>query len=356
MEVVYMLTISEQEIIDKYVDEKYYDKDKLIKYLNMHSVVGNEIFSYCDKHNNGNNTTTYSTWLDSEIGYKPLSTSVFVKRIPFYFYTRDVKDTDIENMGILHYIYSSAWDYRKDEIDIKEIYSALEYMFYSLKLPLNRIFSYWINQTGYVSGDGFFKWNHYLHLCEQLGKDDYFPERFIASYNEVLEEVGLPPIIYEISECGLGEAFYRNGTMIEFEGSFPCDENGNPIMKWIGIKATNIKSVTCSSQKSKRGYLKISITPNTIIQVLNFYNTQEDDEDYWYQVYAGPKTMQFDYTVLKDRRKALGFTQQQVADAVETTVRTYQKWESGDTTPDGHFLIRLLNWLDIPDIQNVIKY
>ena len=53
-------------------------------------------------------------------------------------------------------------------------------------------------------------------------------------------------------------------------------------MKWIGIKATNIKSVTCSSEKSKRGYLKISITPNTIIQVLNFYNTQEDNEDYWF--------------------------------------------------------------------------
>ncbi len=66
--------------------------------------------------------------------------------------------------------------------------------------------------------------------------------------------------------------------------------------------------------------------------------------------------MQFDYTILKERRKKLGFTQQEVADAVETTVRTYQKWESGETTPDGHFLIRLLNWLDIPDIQNTIEY
>lgn len=81
-----------------------------------------------------------------------------------------------------------------------------------------------------------------------------------------------------------------------------------------------------------------------------------DDDDYWYQVYAGPQTMQFDYSVLKEKRKKLGFTQQQVADAVETTVRTYQKWESGETTPDGHFLIRLLNWLDIPDIQNAIEY
>lgn len=25
-------------------------------------------------------------------------------------------------------------------------------------------------------------------------------------------------------------------------------------------------------------------------------------------------------------------------------------------TPDGYFLLMLLNWLDIPDIQNVVKY
>ena len=96
--------------------------------------------------------------------------------------------------------------------------------------------------------------------------------------------------------------------------------------------------------------------PSTIIHVLNFYNYSDDKEDYWYQVYAGPLTMQLDYKILKEQRKQFGFTQKQVADAVGTTVRTYQKWESGETTPDGHFLLRLLNWLDIPDIQNAIKY
>ena len=52
----------------------------------------------------------------------------------------------------------------------------------------------------------------------------------------------------------------------------------------------------------------------------------------------------------------LKYTQKQVADAVGTSVRTYQKWESGETTPDGHFLIRLINWLDILNIQETIKY
>ena len=62
------------------------------------------------------------------------------------------------------------------------------------------------------------------------------------------------------------------------------------------------------------------------------------------------------FTVLKERRKKLKFTQQEVADALGATVRTYQKWENGDTTPDGHYLLRLMNWLDIPDAQYAVKY
>ena len=66
--------------------------------------------------------------------------------------------------------------------------------------------------------------------------------------------------------------------------------------------------------------------------------------------------MRFDYTILKDRRLKMKLTQQQVADAVETSIRTYQKWESGETTPDGHYLLRLMNWLDIYNIQDAVKF
>ncbi|MCI9127625.1 MAG: helix-turn-helix transcriptional regulator [Eubacterium sp.] len=348
-----MLTKKELEIIEEYVDEEFYDKEKLIKYLSIHDVVGNEVFSYCDRQKGGK--STYSSWLDYEAGYDPLPVSTFVKRIPFYFYARDVKDMDVKNMGTLHYLYSTSI-VEDENLGNHKIYTALEYAFYSLKLPLNRIFSYWINQTGYVEGNGFFQWIHYLQLCEKLGIEEYFPERFIVAYNEVLEAAGLEPIIYEIDECGLGAPFIRNGTRLEFEGRFPCDSDGSPIMKWIGIKTTNIKSIRCNCEKSKRGNLIIEIMPSTKIHVLNFYNYSDDTEDYWYQVYAGPLTMEFDYKILKKQRKLFNFTQRQVAEAIGTTVRTYQKWESGETTPDGRFLLRLLNWLDISDIQNTIEY
>lgn len=92
-----------------------------------------------------------------------------------------------------------------------------------------------------------------------------------------------------------------------------------------------------------------------MIHVLNFYNGN-DDEDIWYQVYSGPQTMDFDYKMLKERRNKMGYTQKQVADAIETNVRTYQKWESGQTTPDGYFLLRLMNWLDFSDVQMLVSY
>lgn len=66
--------------------------------------------------------------------------------------------------------------------------------------------------------------------------------------------------------------------------------------------------------------------------------------------------MEFDYEVLKSNRNRLKYTQQEVADAIGTTVRTYQKWERGETTPDGYYLLRLLNWLDIRDVQEVVRY
>ena len=179
-----MITKEEKQFILKYVDATHYDQEKLIKYLNMHDIVGNEIFSYCDKRAYRKDQPTYSTWLDDEEGYIPLSVSDFIRRIPFYFYTKDMESMDLENMGTLHYIFSASSEKR----DIEDIYYKLEYAFYHLELPLNRIFSYWINQFGVISGDGFFQWCHYLHLCEEYEHSDYFPERFITSYNEMLEK------------------------------------------------------------------------------------------------------------------------------------------------------------------------
>lgn len=124
-------------------------------------------------------------------------------------------------------------------------------------------------------------------------------------------------------------------------------------MDWIASKKR--KKYHCSQDKSSRGRLFVELTPNTIIHALNCYNNEEED-DSGIKIYAGPQTMEFDYEVLKFNRNRLKYTQQEVADAIGATVRTYQKWESGETTPDGHYLLRFLNWLDIRDVQEVVRY
>lgn len=348
-----MLSRSDIDIIEQCVDDKYFDKEKLIKYLNMHSIVGNEIFSYCDKKVGRNGSISYSSWLDDKYGYKPLPVAKFIRRIPFYFYVNDYSNNRVGN---LHCLISGIIRDDEDEKTLEKLYQALEYMLYEKNLSLTDIFCYIVDQTHHVGNtEMFFQWKHYLQLCDELGSNDYLPDCFITSYNEALEKKGLPPIIYEIGEIGIGEVSWRTGTWIEFEGTFPCDKNGRPIMKWIGLRVKNAKSITCSQDKSSRGRLFVELTPYTTIHALNCYNNK-DDEDCWNQIYAGPQTMEFDYEILKINRKRLKYTQKDVADAIGATVRTYQKWENGETTPDGHYLLRLLNWLDIRDIQDVVRY
>ena len=350
-----MLTKSELNTIEKYVDERYFDKEKLIKYLNMHSTVGNEIFSYCDKRQGREGAASYANWLDEEYGYRPLLVGDFVRRVPFYFYVNDFSKQRVGNLG---HLISGVISWKKDTNPetLEPLYQALKYMFYEKAIPLDDIFCYITDQTGYVANaEMFLQWNHYLHLCDELKWDGLLPDRFITSYNEALEKSGNQPIIYEIAEMGIAEMYWRTGSQMEFEGTFPCDRNGKPVMKWIGLLVNNAGQIRFTGERSRRARLFIELKPSTTIQALNCYN-DKDNDDTWYQIYAGPQTMEFDYEILKRNRKRLKYTQREVAEAIGATVRTYQKWESGETTPDGHYLLRLMNWLDIDNVQNLVRY
>ncbi|MEN1990513.1 helix-turn-helix domain-containing protein [Paenibacillus hubeiensis] len=86
-----------------------------------------------------------------------------------------------------------------------------------------------------------------------------------------------------------------------------------------------------------------------------WYGEDEDGSDIWYDLYTGPLLMEFDYKVIKDRRVAVGMTQKQLAEAIGASDRTLQKWERGETTPDGHYLLRLMNALDIKELSEITK-
>lgn len=357
-----MLTDKQKTFLDQVIMDERINKARLYKYLCMHDVVGSEVFSYCIEDDREPGRVKISRFLnDDDEYYQPLNVDDFVKRAPFFFFIRNHGANQTYKYGDYCDLLAASYNHfhtgkNESTVNLEKIYNSLEFAYYGLNLSTDKVFGYWIDQTGQVSGNLFYQWIDYLHLCIDTGETDYFPKCFIYAYNIMLCKSGRDPIVYEVSESGIGDPYLRDGLTFSFEGRFPHDPNGNPVMGWIGIRTNNVFDVTCTCEKSKMGYLRFTVSPQTMIYVLNFYNHCNDDDDYWYQVYAGPQTMRFDHTVLKERRTKMKLTQQQVADAVETSIRTYQKWESGETTPDGHYLLRLLNWLDITNVQDAVKF
>ena len=144
--------------------------------------------------------------------------------------------------------------------------------------------------------------------------------------------------------------------MVICQGNFPCDKNGMPILRWTSLKIKNPADISFSAQKSRAGELRIQLGPLTTIHSLEPSGAEENISWEWVQVYAGPQTMLFDQEALKEFRVSNGMTQKAVADAIGASVRTYQKWEKGETTPDGHYLLRIMNWLNIDSVQQLTSY
>ena len=80
--------------------------------------------------------------------------------------------------------------------------------------------------------------------------------------------------------------------------------------------------ICCSCTKSEPGKLVVNLEPDTMIYALNVYNKENETGDYWYQIYAGPLKMEFDFEAIRDARNRLKYTQKQVADAIGASVRT----------------------------------
>ena len=180
-----MLTKLQLEIIDKYVKEDFYDKEKLIRYLNMHEMVGNEIFDYVDRKNrNLYRKEAHGNILDGEMGYEPVNTETFVRRIPFYFYTWDGDINSDRGCEDIENIFRHVWmEIKTGEISVESIYQDFEYMFYEKGIEPYYIFNYIVDQTGLVTQEYFFEWVEYLHLCDKLGWKNTIPENFITAYN-----------------------------------------------------------------------------------------------------------------------------------------------------------------------------
>ncbi|MBQ8546698.1 MAG: helix-turn-helix transcriptional regulator [Clostridia bacterium] len=351
-----MISIEQEKFIKQYVSNEYFDVDKLLAYLKIHDVVGMEVFDLVKKRN----IAIKLRMVEENYGFTTISTETFIRRVPFYFYVDNYfKGEHGSLLSIIHDIYSRNYL----ACDYEPIYVALEKLFYEYNIRIPQIFTYISEQASGDNGSSnvLFQWVKYLDYCQEINIKHYFPKSIIYAYNTVLEKKGLQPIIYQPGLVGYNEDFLRIDNEILIGGEFPCDENGIPELKWIGIWIENAKYLRVKECISYGGNittekeLYIGLTPYTKIYLPNIYNDETDEEDIWYPIYFGSNIMEFDRSALKYFRKNRRLKQQEVADAVGVQLRTYQKWEKGETVPDGENLIRLMNYLNIPSVQDFIK-
>lgn len=384
------LSSEQLAVVHKYTNANLIDQDKLVAYLQKHRTIKLEVFSHCSKVSKRSiGSRGYSIFLNKST-YSAIDRDTFIRRIPFYFF--QVPFGGDTRTG-LSKIFPTDYGKTMAVEDYEAFFSDLEWMFYDLRLSLNTIYDYLEDQfdtpssKNKVEGLGTFlsssifeeralgrreafpMWRHYLHLCQKLGWTDYTPQRFISAYNFALEASGLDPVRYRPLKDYIITYYTRVDDTYVFRGNFPCDKNGAPIMRWTTIRVQNAASIEFSGEKSRCGELRILLGPKTKIHVREFYETKDDDAEVdgtsdefmeeplmWRQIYAGPQTMEFNHNALKQARIEHKLKQSDVALAIGTSVRTYQKWESGETIPDGHNLLRLMNWLNISDPQDLIIY
>ena len=365
-------------VISRYTDACLIDQERLIAYLERHRTIKGEVFSSCSRINKRSfDSRGYCSFLDEEPVFTPVDRDTFIRRIPFYFF--QVPMGEHTRSGLSKVIPLKKGSATAAEYEM--IYQDLEWLFYDLCLSLEDIFNYASDQlstpalkdtqhnldapfrltTSKLHEPGisprtlFTQWCDYLHICEDLGWTDYLPERFITRYNQALEAVGREPIIYR-PLTQYSEQFLKDDNVVTCRGNFPCDKSGMPVLRWTSLKIAKPAALSFSAQKSCAGELRIQLGPLTTIHSMEPSGPEENISWEWVQIYAGPQTMLFDHEALKQFRLTSGMTQKAVADAIGASVRTYQKWENGETTPDGHYLLRIMNWLNIDSVQHLTRY
>ena len=351
-----MITQEQENFIRQFIKKDTFDIDKIVSYLKLHDIVGEEIFQIAIREDNN-----YGRLITRGYGYYPIDTEIFVRRVPFYFYTPNYNKDQFGDLSDIIRTITSKYAYKiEDNKVLEDLYTALEKMFYIRGMSILDIMSY-AHKIGETDNEGgfFFRWAHYLDLCDKLHIDNKYPKNFLFETNKILELAGENADIFDTGYVGSNEPYIRNGNEIIVGGELPYDENNQAALQWIGVWIENAAYIEVdnaygmtSDPKFLEKELRIGLTPMTKIYLPY---TTDDEKIIWDPIYFGPLVMDFDNSTLKKFRERAGLTQQLVADSIGIQVRTYQKWEKGEAKPDGYNLIRLMNLLDIDSVQDFLK-
>ena len=150
-----MITIEQENFIRKFIKKDTFNVEKIVSYLNLHDIVGEEIFEIAQKEDN-----YYGRLVTRGYGYYPIDTEIFVRRVPFYFYTPNYDKDKFGDLSDIIRAINGIHSYKiEDNKVLDDLYTTLEKMFYVRGMSIPDIMSY-AHKIGETDSDGgfFFKW------------------------------------------------------------------------------------------------------------------------------------------------------------------------------------------------------
>ena len=366
------LTAEQELLVRKYVSDRFFNVEAFIEHLNNNEMIKIDIFYSYLRQN------LQILYLQS---YKPVSKDVFIRRIPVYFYSLNnyKNKVDITKLFISYAMYinnNSKFNgdnsinqdlvnsYNVFSCDFEPLYFLLEKNYYFRKIPLQGIFEYLNEQIGQLDFSILEKWSHYLDLLVELKDDIIFPNNILYAYNKELVMNGKNPIIYYPNSMSLTQRT-KNGRKMILDGLFPIDDNNEPILEWIGIWYENVGNISIVRKVMDVSYadqvfgnvygkllhnsIAIELKNDSIVYLArNRYNKFEGKlNNVWKEVYSGPKHMIFNYTIISKCRENLKIAQKEMAEDLEINLRTFQRFEAGESTPDALNLMKIMKYLGI---------
>ena len=329
------------KFINDIIDPTYFNIKKLIKYLEEHEIVGEEIFDYI----------CLSNWdkywgINEKNGYQKINTDVFIRRLPFYTYFDDVNKESIN-------IFFEVYPKKLDNDMIEKMYSCFEYLYYEEKLMVKDIIKFVRKSKAQFSlFDGLVNYVDYCKLNKKYEANlPIQPNNFLFTYNLLLEKAGRKPVIYFFDRNKDNDKYYKkNKNIISFDGYIPIDNNGLPNLKWLGIKGKNIDIISCKVDSNSYGTLEIEVNKLSIVKIF----LQTVDGLATSLVYTSPKYIIVDGESLFKYRQVLGLTRKDVYEMTDISPKTLENWEKNNRNPNGSDLLKLLSLYGIKDYYSII--
>lgn len=329
------------QFIRSVVDSNYFNINRLIKYLDEHELIGEEVFYY----------SCLGDWnkywkLNERNGFSKINKNLFINRLPFYTYFDYVNK---ESINIFLEVFPKKFNSSMTEL----LYSNLEYLFYEEKLSVKEIIKY-VKKVN-VNCSLYDTLNNVVDYLKIVNKYELslpkFSNNFIYYYNVALEKIGREPIIYLFEKYReTGKYFSKNNNIFTFNGYIPVDESGNPVLKWLGIKCKDVKVLSCRVNNNSFGFIDIEVNKLSIIKI--FLKTIDGLVPQL--VYTSPKFIIVDGEQLLFYRNKLNLTRREVFEITDISQKTLENWEKNNRNPNGSDLLKLISLYGISDFYSII--